>query len=484
MGHENNTFGSPRPALVGYMESTRDTITDQLYRDIFMTAPFGIYTLDKDGVITSFNPKMAELSGNEEESAIGINALELDTYKKVGLDEFFRQGIAGKPFETEVTYESHFAKKVSIRYYRGIPISDRDIKGQARLLLIVEDITDRKRIETELKAAAQFSEENTNPVLRVDGTGHILLTNVAAKDMAYGWGGGEAMGDLPVVLVEAVKESLASSRTQSVDVPDQGKVVLFEVIPQKEGGYANVYGRDISEERKLQQLKDHFLSVASHQLRTPMTVISGYIDLMLKGHAGPITEVQRDYLQKIINNTKHLLEFIDATIDINRLESGAMNLKVTTQPIDLPVRRAVDNIKSLYDQAGLNLSCDVKPDMVEIESGQLERVITNLLSNSLKFTESGGQVTVASVDSQPGEVVIAVTDTGIGISEEEQKLLFQKYAQIGSEWTNKMQGTGLGLTINRDLVEKMKGRMWVESELGKGATFYVALPRAVPNKVS
>lgn len=466
------------------MESTydNDTITDQLYRDIFLTAPFGIYTLDKNGVITSFNPKMAELSGDEAEHAVGINALELDNYKKVGLDVFFRQGIAGQPFEREVTYQSYLASKITMRYYRGTPIADRGIEGQARLLLVVEDITERKKIEQELKAAAQFAEENTNPVLRLSPEGKVLVANSAAKDILFNWGEQDSE-KIPEALTKAVTKSLSSNRNQSIDIPYQDNIILFEVIPQTDGGYANIYGRDVTEERKLQKLKEHFLHVASHELRTPMTVINGYIDLMLKGHGGELTDIQRDYLQKITNNTKHLLEFIDATIDINGLESGTMNLKLSPQPLDVPVQRAVNNIKSLYDQEGLSLTCDVQPDIVMIESGQVERIITNLLSNSLKFTKPDGHVTVTSVDSGPAEAVIAVSDTGIGISKEDQQLLFRKYAQIGSEWTNKMLGTGLGLTISKDLVEKMKGRIWVESEPDKGATFYVSLPRAEQSKV-
>ncbi len=350
------------------------------------------------------------------------------------------------------------------------------------LRVFMEDNSEKEEIEQQLKIAAQFIEENTNPVLRLNGEGSILFTNTAAKDVLYEWDGRD-VESVPAGLVKAVKESLSLNRNQSVDMPYQDKIILFEVIPQIDGQYANIYGRDVTEERKLQKLKEHFLHVASHELRTPMTVINGYIDLMLKGHAGELSDVQRDYLQKITNNTKHLLEFIDATIDINSLESGTMNLKLSPQPLDVPVRRAVENIKSLYDQEGLSLTCDVRPDVVMIESGQVERIITNLLSNSLKFTKPDGQVTVNSVDSSPTEAVIAISDTGIGISKEDQQLLFQKYAQIGSEWTNKMLGTGLGLTISKDLVEKMKGRIWVESELGKGATFYVALPRAEQNKV-
>lgn len=108
-------------------------IASQLYRDVFEAAPFGIYTLDANVIITSFNPKMIELSGDSVEQVIGLNALELDSYKKVGLDEYFRKGLAGESFEVEVSYESQISKKSSDRSYKGIPIPDNGISGQSRL---------------------------------------------------------------------------------------------------------------------------------------------------------------------------------------------------------------------------------------------------------------------------------------------------------------------------------------------------------------
>jgi PAS domain S-box-containing protein len=126
-------------------------VSAQLYQEIFENAPFGLYTLDKNGLVTSFNPKMLELSGDSAEQVIGVNALELPSYKKVGLDKYFREGLAGKPFETEVRYVSQFGKKPSIRHYRGVPIAD----GQTGLLLIVEDVTEQRRTETKLEEVRQ-----------------------------------------------------------------------------------------------------------------------------------------------------------------------------------------------------------------------------------------------------------------------------------------------------------------------------------------
>ncbi len=460
------------------MDAADNPIADQLYKDIFISSPFGIYTLDAEGVITSFNPKMAELSGDKSENAVGLNALHLESYKNVGLDQLFIKGIGGEAFDTEVEYESHLANKKTVRHYRGVPIADSGIIGQARLLLIVEDITERKMIEKELKKFAQFTAENTNPLMRVAIDGRILLINKVAEEILQTLQGVQNT-TLPENLAGPIKTCLTEGKSLAVDFPYQDKIIMFEIVPvqQADAAYANVYGRDVTEERNMQKIKDQFLSITSHELRTPMTVIRGYIELMLQGRVGELNEKQQGYLQKILENTKSLIEFVNVTLDINKLESGVVSLNLEEKDISESIAKAVDGIRNLYDESKINLVYEPQSIIAPIEPPQFERVVTNLLSNALKFTKPGGTVTVET-KLEDNHAVIGVRDTGIGISEEDQKLLFQKYAQIDNAWISKMRGTGLGLVISKDLIEKMKGKMWVESKLGEGSIFYVSLPIA------
>lgn len=455
------------------MDVSDNPIADQLYKDVFFSSPLGIYTLDGEGIITSFNPKMAELSGDKPENAIGLNALHLESYKKVGLDELFRKGIAGQSFEVEVAYESHLANKKTVRRYRGMPIEDKGIIGQSRLLLIVEDITETKRIEAQLQSAAQFTAENTNPLLRVAKDGAVLLANNAAHTVA----GGQQQTILAGELLQAVVDSINNDTKVSIDITSEDRTFLFEVVPNTAKQYANLYGRDVTEERKTQQIKDHFISVTSHELRTPMTVIRGYVELMLQGRVGAIDEKQQEYLQKILSSVKGLIEFVNNTLDLSKLESGEMKVTVEAAPLNPSIATVVDNLQQLYNEAGVILAYTPTDSIVMIDKTQFERVMTNLLGNSLKFTQPGGKVTV-EVSSDETYATIAVKDTGVGISEDDQKLLFQKYAQIENKWVSKMRGTGLGLVISKDIVEKMQGKIWVESKLDMGSTFFVSLPLA------
>ena len=456
------------------MDVADNPIADQLYKDVFFNSPLGLYTLDKEGVITSFNPKMAELSGDKPENAIGLNALHLESYQAVGLDALFQEGINGQAFETEVDYESHLANKKTIRHYRGVPIEDHGIIGQARLLLIVEDVTEQKNTERTLAQFAQFTAENTNPLLRVDREGKILLTNIVA-DKLLDTMTGLSTGFVPAVLKVPIAEAIEQNHTHSLDIPYEDKIFLFEIVPVIKQGYANVYGRDVTEERNMQQIKDHFLSVTSHELRTPMTVVRGYLELMLQQRAGPLNETQTSYMKKMLESVKDLIEFVNVTLDINKLESGEMKLHMKSADISISLNKVVETMRLMYDEAHIALIYQPVSVEVHIDPAQFERVITNLLGNAIKFTPANGKVEVKTQITDQ-EVIVTVTDSGIGISQEDQQLLFQKYAQIENKWVSRMRGTGLGLAISKDIIEKMNGKIWVESEIDKGSTFSLSLP--------
>ena len=457
------------------MDSHAGDIASLLYKDIFEVAPFGIYTLDGEGRFTSFNPKMEELSGDTMEQVIGLNALEMESYKKVGLDEYFRRGLAGEPFETEVRYESQFGKKVSDRSYKGIPIPDSGAPGQSRLLLIVEDITEQKRILVELENFADFPRQNNNPVFRINKQGIITVKNERFDALVEIWretGDVQPMDQLKTVAARVIE----TSGSDTMDAGCGDEIYSFDVVAGKNES-ANVYGHNVTAERHSQEMREHFLSVASHELRTPMTVIGGYSDLMLTGKTGELNEIQRKYIEKINANTRKLLMFVNTMLDINKLEIGRFKLDLMKLDAAEVARRAYSDIESLYQRDGVQLHLETTPQMVQADGSQLGRVITNLLSNALKFTPTGGDVWLKAYRHE-NDIIIEVQDTGVGLSEEQRKKLFQKYSQADAEMLHKMQGTGLGLVISKELVTQMHGRIWVESQLGQGSRFFVALPAA------
>jgi signal transduction histidine kinase/HAMP domain-containing protein len=233
--------------------------------------------------------------------------------------------------------------------------------------------------------------------------------------------------------------------------------------------------------------KDQFLSNISHELRTPLNSIIGFTDLLLiedlGGGAGPLSAQQRDFLETVARNGRHLLELINELLDLQRIAAGRMDLRA--EPVDLPALLA-ESAGSVHAQAQQHRhALVVEPPLeglrVLADRGRVRQVLLNLLSNAIKFTPDGGRITVVAVAANGGATArVAVTDSGIGIAPEDQAKLFQEFVQLDASASRKYEGTGLGLALSRRLIELHGGAIGVESELGKGSTFWFTLPVAAP----
>jgi signal transduction histidine kinase/DNA-binding response OmpR family regulator len=234
--------------------------------------------------------------------------------------------------------------------------------------------------------------------------------------------------------------------------------------------------------RELDQLKSAFLANMSHELRTPLNSIIGFSRVILKGIDGPISELQQQDLTAIHNAGAHLLSLINDVLDISKIEAGKMELAFddNVNITDL-VNSAMSTAIGLTKDKPIRLERQIATDLPTIHADptRIRQVLINFLSNAAKFTEEG-TILVRAVNStgpdRRPEILISVTDSGPGISLENQALLFQAFSQVDNTLTRKVGGTGLGLSISRLLVDLHGGRIGVESEEGKGSTFYFALP--------
>jgi PAS domain S-box-containing protein len=261
------------------------------------------------------------------------------------------------------------------------------------------------------------------------------------------------------------------------DITDRKQ--MEEALQKKMEELENAY----SELQKIDEMKDSFLSTVSHELRTPLTSIKGFAEILLSYEED--RETQKEFLNIINEESERLTRLIDDLLDLARLESGRQEWVTDRIAITDIITQAVHAVHSLVTQKRLNIQTDLASDLPYYagDKDRLIQVVTNLLSNAIKFTPEEGEIKVKAElvkDTQskkPVEAIrVSVSDTGIGIEAKNQEAVFERFKQVGDTMTDKPKGTGLGLPICKEIVEYYKGRMWVESEPGKGSTFYFTLP--------
>lgn len=230
--------------------------------------------------------------------------------------------------------------------------------------------------------------------------------------------------------------------------------------------------------REAARLKSQFLATMSHELRTPMNAIIGFSQLLLR--QAKLNPQQRDMVERILNNGRNLLALVNDILDLSRIETGRLELK--PEPLNLAtlVTTTAEELRSLAQQKNLALQVHINLENPHVVNDQtrLRQVLANLLSNALKFTETG-QVNVVAEEVDAETIALEVRDTGIGIAEADLEHIFEEFHQVDQTLAKKFSGTGLGLAITDLLVQMMKGQIIVKSELGKGSTFRVQLPRSV-----
>jgi signal transduction histidine kinase len=270
--------------------------------------------------------------------------------------------------------------------------------------------------------------------------------------------------------------------------------------------------KEDAEESKLQaeaasKAKSEFLANMSHELRTPLNSIIGFSEVIKDGMAGSVTDDQKEYLKDIWESGKHLLRLINDVLDLSKVEAGKMEIELS----EFNLKELIDGSLVMFKEKAMKHNVKVKAEVKEgigniiADERKIKQVLFNLLSNALKFTPDGGfvRVTARKVSSSGFEVSskdekkisdlnselatqnsqlhenlieISVEDTGIGISQEDQKRLFQPFRQLESVLTKQYEGTGLGLKLCKDFVELHGGKIWAESELGKGSRFVFVIP--------
>jgi len=331
-------------------------------------------------------------------------------------------------------------------------------------------------------------------LLALDLEGRIVFLNRRMGEL-LGVAPGEWFGRPGLELAARVKELAGSVPRLSLEIPAENQGVKSREIEWRNGqnlryyredsaalrdssgratGYLFAY-HDISREKAIDRMKSEFISVASHELRTPMTSIKGSVDLILSGFAGDTSPEMQELLEIAQKSCDRLVRLVNDILDLAKIESG--QLKLTRAPADITeiVVRSICAVKPLADRSEVRLRVDrPRPlPVVELDADRIEQVITNLLSNAVKFSPPKGEV-IVEILAVEDWVQCSVIDRGSGIPEKDLKRIFGKFQQLSEG--RKRGGTGLGLAITQALVEEHAGTIWVESVVGEGSRFIFKLP--------
>jgi signal transduction histidine kinase len=327
----------------------------------------------------------------------------------------------------------------------------------------------------QIEDLAKFTSEDPLPVMRVSYENVVFYANRAAQpllDSKQVTVGGTVTGDW-TELVERVREK---QQSEEIDHEAAGQVysLLFAYIPDE--AYVNVYGREVTREREAAVIKTQFMAMASHQLRTPLTSLRWYSELVQQKLTEADAEV-KEMVDIIHQTTVKLAELVDDLLSISRIERGKVELEIVQANLGELTREIVSDMKVQAQTKGLVFEVEVAPELQPFwfDPKLIREVIVNLVSNAIKYTPDGGRVQVR-VTLGESQVLIEVEDSGMGISEGDKQKIFGRFFRSQRAVESGIDGTGLGLSVAKLIVEKCGGRIWFESEENVGTRFFVTLP--------
>lgn len=377
------------------------------------------------------------------------------------------------------------------RFYQSVARPEKFANGDILWDGILIDITEFREIEEKVSELAKFPEENPNPVMRVDFEGQIIYANKASLPLLNLWG--KDLGEhLPGDLINLVNRAKENKTNDCVEIQVKDRIYSIVFAPIADFDYVNLYARDITEvkraERELlrtnQMLKEHdrlkseFVSTVSHELRTPLCIFKNIVSNAMAGVMGKVSHKLYESLKMADTSIDRLSRIIADFLDISKIESGSMNLEKTEIPIQQLLKEIFESLQVLASAKGieLKLNSQKKEIFVNADRDRIIQVVTNLIGNAIKFIPVNGNITV-EVTEMEDEVQIAVEDDGPGLSKEDIMKIFDRFVQIYKVAGAGEHGTGLGLTISKQLVELHGGRMWVNSIPGQGCCFFFTLPK-------
>lgn len=491
---------------------------------LFESVPVKIAVLDRNFRLLRCNRPMLEWLGEacglQDSCLPGLPALDImpQEFRADWKHILRRVLVEGRSFEQPRVHQV----MDGVDYFHRVrlhPLTDE--AGNVReALLLFEDVTEYVRLERRLAEATDYLnlliESLNDGFYAMDAEGRFTFCNQAFLDMLGMSFPDELLHKEPL---DIVMPGEADKIERMMERRRRGEKVFFETFLRRtdgsslpvqissaplfrSGNFVGIVGiaHDLSEKRRLEamverthhdlekayeelsvldKMKSDFIAIASHELRTPLSIIKGYADAFQYGELGELAPLQMDKIKIVNARADQMAKIINDLLDITRLEEGRLVGKKWPAPVDELVISAVSEYKSRAAEKGMELVHTVAEGLppVSVDVWRVHQVLENLIGNAIKFTPPGGTIEVAArLSPEPDMVEIEVRDNGPGIPPREQERLFTMFYQVETDSTRSAGGLGLGLVISKGIVESHGGRIWVESEPGRGSSFKFTLP--------
>ncbi|MGM0419308.1 MAG: response regulator [Thermodesulfobacteriota bacterium] len=501
----NNSTGSNNSGLAkGFSENISGD--EKFFTRLFENCPFVMLLVEADtGAVANANQAAVEFYGWEKKDLVQMNISRIDSL----YHEEVNKNKSQKSFEFESRHILSDGKTADVEVVAG----DADIPGKNIYYFTVFDITEKKKNEQQLKLLSLSVDQSPALIVITDINGNIEYVN-SEFTRVTGYSFNEVKGKNPRILqsgkhtkgfYNTLWNNLLSGRDWKGEfcnkkknkelywekahispvLDSEGEITNFIAIKEDITEKKNIVNELVAAKEDAQtasKAKSEFIAAMSHELRTPLNGVIGFSELL---RMTPLNEDQQNYAETIISSANLLLGVINDILDFSKIEAGKLELEKIKTDIRLLLEQSVDNIRFTAEEKNLEVLLDIDeemPDFAYIDSVRLRQVLGNLLGNAVKFTEKGEvELKVSFEKIGPGrcEFTFNVRDTGIGITKDQQKRLFQSFTQGDGSTTRKFGGTGLGLIISDMIVKEMGGRIKFESEPGKGSLFYFTITAPV-----
>ncbi|HET7479180.1 MAG TPA: PAS domain S-box protein [Rubrobacteraceae bacterium] len=486
--------------------------SEKSFRTVFEQAAIGVVLATPDTrVLLETNPAFQQMLGYTAEELSGKTIAEITAPEDIGADLKINRQLREENldyYQKEKRYIRKDGRRIWVNLIGSVV---RDNEGKAQSIIgMIEDITERREAKEARSQLASIVENSSDAIDSNTLDGTIVSLNPSAQKL-YGYSAEEIVGNNISVLtppdrIDEMKEVLERvgrgeilSEYETVRVSKDGRRIPLSltVAPVKDQS-GNIVGasaiaRDITERKQTEEewrrareaaeaanrAKSEFLANMSHEIRTPMNGVIGMTGLLLDTD---LTEEQREYADTVRTSGENLLTIINDILDFSKIEAGKIDIEI----IDFDLRSAVEETVELLAERAHGRELEIAslveygvPIALRGDPGRIRQILINLLGNAVKFTEEGEVILrVGLVEETVDAAVVRfeVKDTGIGMTGEQQSRLFQSFTQADSSTTRRYGGTGLGLTISKQLVELMGGAIGIESEPGVGSTFFFTLP--------